>query len=130
MKVLSSAVAFLVFSVALSEASDRGLKGKTKLADDMLKGGEKSKKGGEKSKKGGEKLYKGTKKSVYPVQLGPRPYFVVDSMDESPLKEKLSTCAKEIREFEKSDWSIGHRGAALQVSCFSLLPFSVSSFSF
>jgi hypothetical protein len=122
MKVLSSAVAFLAFSVALSEASSRGLKGKTKLGDDKLDN--------KKGKKGDDKLYKGTKKSVYPVQLGPRPYFVVDSMDESPLKEKLSTCAKEIREFEKSDWSIGHRGAALQVSCFSLLPFAVSSFSF
>lgn len=47
------------------------------------------------------------------VELGPRPYFLVDDMDESPLKKQLQTC-KKIRNFKKSDFSIGHRGAPLQ----------------
>ena len=46
------------------------------------------------------------------IQVGPRPYFVVDSMDQSPLKRQLKACAE--GPFEKSDFSIGHRGAALQ----------------
>ena len=50
------------------------------------------------------------------VQLGPRPYFLVDSMDKSPLEKNLSNCAKKRKNFEKSDWSIGHGGASMQVS--------------
>jgi glycerophosphoryl diester phosphodiesterase len=46
------------------------------------------------------------------AQLGPRPFFLVDDMDESPLKEQLRQCAA--GPFERSDFSIGHRGAALQ----------------
>jgi len=46
------------------------------------------------------------------VQVGPRPYFLVDKMNESPLKDELGSC--KIEHFEKSDFSIGHRGAALQ----------------
>jgi len=46
------------------------------------------------------------------VQVGTRPYFLVDDMDESPLKEELQSCQVEL--FEKSDFSIGHRGAAMQ----------------
>ena len=59
------------------------------------------------------KGYKGNKTSKYPVQLGPRPYFVVDSMEESSLKDSLMKCAKDVGKFEKSDWSIGHRGAPM-----------------
>ncbi len=46
------------------------------------------------------------------VQLGPRPFFLVRDMDDSELKEELLSCAN--RKFKKSDFSIGHRGAALQ----------------
>ncbi len=46
------------------------------------------------------------------VQLGPRPFYLVNDMDEGPLKRKLSRC--ENGPFYKSDFSIGHRGAPLQ----------------
>jgi len=46
------------------------------------------------------------------VQLGPRPFFLVRDMDDSELKDELLSCAN--RNFKKSDFSIGHRGAALQ----------------
>ncbi len=46
------------------------------------------------------------------VQLGPRPFFLVEDMDDSELKTKLQQCAK--GSFYKTDFSIGHRGAALQ----------------
>ncbi len=45
------------------------------------------------------------------VELGPRPYFLIDRMAGSPLKTKLQSCAS--MEFTKSDFSIGHRGAPL-----------------
>jgi glycerophosphoryl diester phosphodiesterase len=46
------------------------------------------------------------------VQLGPRPFYLVNDMDESELKEELLACNK--KRFRKSDFSIGHRGAAMQ----------------
>jgi len=46
------------------------------------------------------------------VQLGPRPFFLVDDMDDGELKEALKQC--ENGPFYQSDFSIGHRGAALQ----------------
>src|SRR5688572_10962776 len=46
------------------------------------------------------------------VQLGPRPFYLVDDMDPSKLKEELLSCSE--GPFETSDFSIGHRGAALQ----------------
>ena len=46
------------------------------------------------------------------VQLGPRPFYLVDDMDPGPLKQELQKCAK--GPFKRSDFSIGHRGAALQ----------------
>lgn len=46
------------------------------------------------------------------IQLGPRPFFLVNDMEESKLKKKLQKCAK--GPFKKTDFSIGHRGAALQ----------------
>jgi len=46
------------------------------------------------------------------VQLGPRPYFLVEDMKDSGLKEALQQCSE--GPFFKSDFSIGHRGAALQ----------------
>lgn len=44
------------------------------------------------------------------AQVGPRPFYLVDKMKDGPLKEKLSQCTGP---FHKSDFSIGHRGAAL-----------------
>ena len=46
------------------------------------------------------------------VQLGPRPYFLIDDMDEGDLKDSLRDCAD--KPVAKSDFSIGHRGAAQQ----------------
>ncbi|MBS3952499.1 MAG: glycerophosphodiester phosphodiesterase [Methylomicrobium sp.] len=46
------------------------------------------------------------------IQLGPRPYFLVNDMDKSDLKEALQQCSE--GPFYKSDFSIGHRGAPLQ----------------
>lgn len=53
----------------------------------------------------------------YPVrpihlQLGPRPYYLVADMADSPLKRRLEQCSE--GPFRKSDFSIGHRGAPLQ----------------
>ncbi len=45
------------------------------------------------------------------IQLGPRPFFLVSQMNDSPLKRKLQSCTN--GPFKKSDFSIGHRGAAL-----------------
>ncbi|KEQ14040.1 glycerophosphodiester phosphodiesterase family protein [Endozoicomonas numazuensis] len=47
------------------------------------------------------------------IQLGPRPYYLVDDMDAGSLKETLKACTQ-IRKFRKSDFSIGHRGAPMQ----------------
>ncbi len=46
------------------------------------------------------------------VQVGPRPYFLVNDMDEGKLKWELRQCSE--GPFRRSDFSIGHRGAALQ----------------
>jgi glycerophosphoryl diester phosphodiesterase len=45
------------------------------------------------------------------IQVGPRPYYLVDAMDESPLKRKLESCSE--GPFQSTEFSIGHRGAAL-----------------
>jgi glycerophosphoryl diester phosphodiesterase len=46
------------------------------------------------------------------VQLGPRPYYLVDDMDEGPLKDELLSCSED--RVGPSDFSFGHRGAPLQ----------------
>ena len=46
------------------------------------------------------------------IQLGPRPFYLVDGMDEGPLKHRLMQCKD--GPFRRTDFSIGHRGAALQ----------------
>lgn len=51
-------------------------------------------------------------RGVSNIQLGTRPYYLVEDMDEGPLKRRLQTCSE--GPFRKSDFSIGHRGAALQ----------------
>jgi glycerophosphoryl diester phosphodiesterase len=44
------------------------------------------------------------------VQVGVRPYYLIDKMAPSPLKRKLERCAN--GPFYKTDFSIGHRGGA------------------
>lgn len=46
------------------------------------------------------------------IQLGPRPFYLVDQMEDGALKTKLSACMA--GPFSKSTWSIGHRGAPMQ----------------
>ena len=46
------------------------------------------------------------------IQLGPRPFYLVERMDDGPLKEKLRSC--KAGPFQRSRFSIGHRGAPLQ----------------
>ena len=67
-------------------------------------------------------------KDMQSVHLGPRPFYLVESMDKSDLKAALQACAGTApaaadaggegggadRAFAPSDFSIGHRGAPLQ----------------
>ena len=46
------------------------------------------------------------------VQLGPRPFYLVEGMDDGPLKDRLMSCQN--GPFYRTDFSIAHRGAALQ----------------
>ena len=50
--------------------------------------------------------------AVESIHLGPRPIFLVRDMDDGPLRDKLITCQE--KPVSKRDFSIGHRGAALQ----------------
>jgi glycerophosphoryl diester phosphodiesterase len=54
------------------------------------------------------------KKGAQSVQLGPRPFFLVDKMSDGELKRKLEQCAAKTKKYKHDDFSIGHRGAALQ----------------
>lgn len=47
------------------------------------------------------------------VQLGPRPFYLVDGLEPGRLKDKLTQCQQ--GPFYKSDFSIGHRGAGMQI---------------
>ncbi len=47
-----------------------------------------------------------------PVHLGPRPLYLIDQMEDGPLKAQLQQCAG--GQFRPSRFSIGHRGAPLQ----------------
>jgi glycerophosphoryl diester phosphodiesterase len=49
--------------------------------------------------------------AVSNIQVGPRPYFLVADMVDSPLKAKLQSCSN--GPFKKTNFSIGHRGAAM-----------------
>ncbi|KAL8947287.1 MAG: hypothetical protein Q9222_006415 [Ikaeria aurantiellina] len=53
-----------------------------------------------------------TNQTSLSVQLGPRPYYLVDDMDEGPLKAKLQTCSE--GPFRTSEFVFAHRGAPLQ----------------
>jgi glycerophosphoryl diester phosphodiesterase len=46
------------------------------------------------------------------IELGPRPEFLVNDMNEGPLKRRLMACLDQ--EPQRTDFSIGHRGAPLQ----------------
>lgn len=46
------------------------------------------------------------------IQLGPRPFYLVEGMDESRLRDRLMQCQN--GPFYKTNFSIAHRGAALQ----------------
>jgi glycerophosphoryl diester phosphodiesterase len=45
------------------------------------------------------------------VEYGPRPYYLIDRMEEGALKDKLTQCMGQ--EGETSLFSIGHRGAPI-----------------
>jgi len=47
------------------------------------------------------------------IQLGERPFYLVEGMDEGALKQKLLQCKD--GPFRRTDFSIGHRGGALQM---------------
>lgn len=51
-------------------------------------------------------------KKMTEVQLGPRPFYLVNDMDDGALKEALKECSS--GPFYKTDFSIGHRGAPMQ----------------
>ena len=46
------------------------------------------------------------------IQLGPRPFYLVQGMDSGPLKSRLLKCQN--GPFRRTDFSIAHRGAPLQ----------------
>ncbi|RFP87563.1 glycerophosphodiester phosphodiesterase [Rhodobacteraceae bacterium 63075] len=46
------------------------------------------------------------------LTYGPRPFYLIDRMEDGPLKEKLASCVAQTP--AASDFSIGHRGAPLQ----------------
>jgi glycerophosphoryl diester phosphodiesterase len=48
------------------------------------------------------------------VQLGPRPFFLVDDMSPGPLRDRLQQCANRKENYRPSLFSIGHRGAPMQ----------------
>lgn len=56
--------------------------------------------------------HKKAKQNAHSVQLGPRPFYLIDDMEEGKLKTKLKSCVK--GPFKKTDFSIGHRGAPMQ----------------
>jgi glycerophosphoryl diester phosphodiesterase len=53
---------------------------------------------------------KDKKKESQSVQVGPRPFYLVEGMDPSPLKDKLLSC--EAGPFSRTDFSIAHRPCA------------------
>src|ERR1043165_3064738 len=46
------------------------------------------------------------------IQLGPRPFYLVQGMDPGPLKSRLMKCME--GPFRRTNFSIAHRGAPLQ----------------
>jgi glycerophosphoryl diester phosphodiesterase len=54
------------------------------------------------------KPYGPPQKPIRQVELGPRPYYLVNDMDEGELKNKLLSCSE--MDFKPTKFSIGHRG--------------------
>jgi glycerophosphoryl diester phosphodiesterase len=48
----------------------------------------------------------------FKVQVGSRPYFLIDSMDDGALKQKLMSCSEQTPKVSK--FVMGHRGAPLK----------------
>lgn len=46
------------------------------------------------------------------IQVGPRPYYLVEQLEDGPLKQRLQACAEQ--PVRRSGFSISHRGAPLQ----------------
>lgn len=46
------------------------------------------------------------------IEMGPRPFYLIDRMDDGPLKDKLASCMGQ--PVERTLFSIGHRGAPMQ----------------
>ncbi|WP_136806816.1 glycerophosphodiester phosphodiesterase family protein [Desulfosediminicola flagellatus] len=46
------------------------------------------------------------------VEVGVRPYYLIDDMDNGKLKDELAACSE--MSFQKTDFSIGHRGACME----------------
>ncbi|KAH6877139.1 PLC-like phosphodiesterase [Thelonectria olida] len=42
------------------------------------------------------------------IELGPRPYYLINDLDDGPLKKKLQSCSND--KMKTSKWSIAHRG--------------------
>ena len=59
-----------------------------------------------------ERGHDGQMKNDPSVQLGPRPFYLVEGMDTGKLKDRLLQC--ENGPFYRTDFSIAHRGGALQ----------------
>ncbi|CEJ88399.1 hypothetical protein VHEMI04711 [[Torrubiella] hemipterigena] len=49
-------------------------------------------------------------KPIKHIQLGPRPYYLVDNLEKGALKSKLNSCKE--NEMKVSPWVIAHRGGA------------------
>lgn len=59
------------------------------------------------------------------AQVGERPFYLVDGMDEGRLKDKLEQCKD--GPFYRSDFSISHRGAPLQLPEHSLESYTAAA---
>lgn len=53
-----------------------------------------------------------TQDSTVSIQLGPRPFYLINDLDSGDLKTTLEQCTEQTP--QKTDFSIGHRGAAMQ----------------
>jgi glycerophosphoryl diester phosphodiesterase len=58
------------------------------------------------------------------VQVGDRPYYLIENMDESPLKKKLQSCSEQ--DFKPTEFSFAHRGASLQYPEHTLQAYSAA----
>jgi len=97
MKKIASAGVFVLFSVAMMSC----------VASNRIHHTEKHE-----HKKYSKSHSKDQKHQNVSVQLGPRPYFLIEDMDESKLKKALLRC--ENKPVKPSKFSIGHRGAPMQ----------------